>query len=428
MISVCYTSARPAVVPARVQEWLARAADPEAIEFVVTIDAGHAVHQEAFARLPRTRAFLNHGRPCCVDGWNLAARKARGSILIQCSDDLHPPERWDAVIRARLADGARPAVLAISDGYTARPQFIPHAIVTRPYYRQLGYLFHEAYWSMWSDNELSAVAYRRAAVVDAYDIWFAHSHGQVNDDVRARHEMPHLAEGQRTFDFRQQHGFEPWMFDAFAGEDGDSDGIYSPHWRVRLAAYWEAPPRTAADVLALHRDSHERRTQRWGPQPAVAGLEVLICASPERRELRDLLTTELARQGIPFLVDDGPGDEGERRTRLHARATGPYVTFMDDDVWVSHDYGELVGDAIANDAGGLDAILHDVVVADGGGKPRPTHFSFDREAADVADCRLRAPDHSMVWKREIAMSRQAATWGRIRGLIRFHETARPGAQ
>jgi len=45
MISVCYTSARPAVVPARVQEWLARAADPEAIEFVVTIDAGHAVHQ-----------------------------------------------------------------------------------------------------------------------------------------------------------------------------------------------------------------------------------------------------------------------------------------------------------------------------------------------------------------------------------------------
>src|SRR5882762_10333280 len=78
MISVCYTSARPALVPGRVQEWLERAADPEAIEFVVTIDVGHADQKEAFARLPRTRAFVNHGRPCCVDGWNLAARKARG--------------------------------------------------------------------------------------------------------------------------------------------------------------------------------------------------------------------------------------------------------------------------------------------------------------------------------------------------------------
>src|SRR6266496_2340727 len=228
MISVCYTSARPAFVPPRVREWLAGAADPETIEFVVTIDARHADHKAAFARLPRTRVFVNHGRPCCVDGWNLAARKAQGRILIQCSDDLHPPERWDAIIRDRLADGARSAVLAISDGFTARPHFIPHAIVTRRYYREFGYLFHDAYWSMWSDNELSAVAHRRGAVVDAFDIQFAHSHGQIHDDVRVRHEATHFGgQGQRTFTLRERHGFEPWIFDEFAGDDGDSDGIYS---------------------------------------------------------------------------------------------------------------------------------------------------------------------------------------------------------
>jgi hypothetical protein len=426
MISVCYTSARPALVPGRVQEWLERAADPEAIEFVVTIDVGHADQKEAFARLPRTRAFVNHGRPCCVDGWNLAARKARGSILVQCSDDLHPPERWDAVVRDRLADGASSAVLAISDGCTARLDFIPHAILTRRYYREFGYLFHDAYWSMWSDNELTAVARRRNAVIEALDIQFAHSHGQVHDDVRVRHEAPHhQGDGQRTFAFRQQHGFEPWMFDAFASEDGDSDGFYSPNWRTRLAAYWESPPRSAADYLALHRESHERRTQRLGPPAVVEGFQVLISTVPERRAFLDLLTAELARQGISFLIDDRPGDDGDGRARLAARATARYVTFMDDDVWVSHNYGELVGDAIANNADAPDVILHDVVSTDGGGRPRPTHFSFEREAADLPECRLRAPDHSMVWKREIAMSRQAAGWARIRGLIRFHEALRP---
>jgi len=110
---------------------------------------------------------------------------------------------------------------------------------------------------------------------------------------------------------------------------------------------------------------------------------------------------------------------------LAARATARYVTFMDDDVWVSHDYGELVGDAIANNADAPDAILHDVVSTDGGGRPGPTHFSFEREAADLPECRLRAPDHSMVWRREIAINRQAASWARIRGLIRFHEALRP---
>ncbi len=332
MISVCYTSARPAFVPPRVREWLAGAADPETIEFVVTIDARHADHKAAFARLPRTRVFVNHGRPCCVDGWNLAARKAQGRILIQCSDDLHPPERWDAIIRDRLADGARSAVLAISDGFTARPHFIPHAIVTRRYYREFGYLFHDAYWSMWSDNELSAVAHRRGAVVDAFDIQFAHSHGQIHDDVRVRHEATHFGgQGQRTFTLRERHGFEPWIFDEFAGDDGGA--------------------------------------------------------------------------------------------RLATRATADYITFMRDEGWVSHNYGELVGDAIANDADAPDVILHDTVGIDEAGRPRPTHFSFERAAADLPSCRLRAPDHSMVWRREIATSRRATSWARIRGLLRSDEAA-----
>ena len=426
VISVCYTSARPELVPGLVHEWIARAGDAETIEFVVTIDAHRADHAPSLASLPRTRVFVNHGRPCCVDGWNLAARKARGSILVQCSDDLHPPTGWDVDVRGRLADGARAAVLAISDGLTAGVQFIPHAIVTRRYYAELGYLFHDGYWSMWSDNELSAVAHRRSAVIEALDIRFAHAHGRFHDDVRSRHEAAVIfGEGDRTFRFRAQHGFEPWKYSAFVGEDGDSDGIYSPNWRTRLPAYWSARPRSEALYLELHRDSHARRLQRFGWQQPIDTLQALISTEPGHRAALDLLAAELARQGISFLVDDRvdlPVDD--RRARLLARSSSRYVTFMDDDTWMSHNYGELVADAIANNGGSVDVILHDAVSTDGDGTPRPTFFSFDRQAADLPDCRLRPPDQSMVWRRELAAGRQAACWARIHGLLRFHETRR----
>src|SRR4029079_16699986 len=101
-------------------------------------------------------------------------------------------------------------------------------------------------------------------------------------------------------------------------------------------------------------------------------------------------------------------------------------TFMDDETWISHNYGELVADAIANNGGSLDVILHDAVSTEGDGKPRSTFFSFDRDAADLPDCRLRRPDHSMVWRRDVAADQQAARWARIHGLLRFHETPPAG--
>ena len=215
--------------------------------------------------LPLTRVFLNHGRPCCIDGWNLAARKARGDILIQCSDDLHPPPRWDIDIRNRLGDGEKPGVLAISDGFTAGLHFLPHAVLTRGYYNEFGYVFHDAYWSMWSDNEFSAVAHRKGVVMDGLEIHFNHSHGQIHDEVRSRHESPAFhGTGQQVFLFREQCAFQPWKFNAFVEEDGDSDGIYSPNWRARPAVYWNQLPKTAEHYLGLHRESLQRRNQMFG--------------------------------------------------------------------------------------------------------------------------------------------------------------------
>jgi hypothetical protein len=440
VISVCYTSARPALVPGQVREWLANAHDADSVEFVVTIDAASAEHHDALAGLPRTRVFVNPGRPCCVDGWNLAARKARGDILIQCSDDLHPPARWDADIRVKLANGDTIGALAVSDGCTASIDFLPHAILTRRYYNQFGYLFHDAYWSMWSDNEFSAVAHSKNAVIDGREIRFTHSHGQVHDEVRARHEQSYEP-ARSLFLSRQQQAFRPWHFEHFLGDDGDSDGIYSPNWHSRPIIYWNRSPKSSDQYLALHRESNRRRAQMFGPRPQIDEFQVLVPTIPQRREFLDVLTAELTRQGISFLLDERIDvSVGEKRNQLIARATAPYVTFVDDDDWVSHNYGELILDAIRNNGHQMDVILYDVVTTVDDDMPRGSYLSFELGNDNLPDCFLRLPNHLMVWRRAVAaaesfptvsrgedsdwaarMRRHVSRWARIHALLYFYE-------
>jgi hypothetical protein len=445
LISVCYTSARPSLVPERIQEWTTNSSNAEAIEFVVTIDEAFAADHGSLTKLPRTRVFLNPGRRCCVDGWNLAARKARGDILIQCSDDLHVPRGWDARIRERLKNGATIAVLAISDGLNASADLLPHAIMTRRYYNEFGYMLHDAYWSMWSDNEFSAVAHQKNAVINGLDIQFLHAHGQIHDEVRIRHDGPQrTSAGHSAFSFRQQHGFQPWKFNAFLTDDADSDGIYSPNWRSRLPSYWNPLPKTSDHYLELHRESINRRIRMFGSKPAVQEFEVLVPTVPQRREFLDLLVAELTRQGVPFLVDDRPGlSVGDKRNALIERSTAPYITFVDDDDWLSHNYGEVLSDAIANNHSELDAILYDVVTTIDNESPRGCFLSFELGNRDLPDCYLRLPNHLMVWKRTHAvkerfpsvskgedehwaprMREHVVSWARVHALLYFYEFLR----
>jgi hypothetical protein len=440
-ISVCYTSARPNLVPDRIHEWTDRATDPDSLEFVVTIDLALWSSSQSLAALPRTKLFMNRGRPCCVDGWNLAARKARGGILIQCSDDLHPPAGWDAEVRRRLGSADDAHVLAISDGLTAGLAFLPHAVLTRRYYNQFGYLFHDAYWSMWSDNEFSTVAHQRGVVINGLEVRFAHSHGVISDDVRSRHEGPAFHTiGHQVYSFRQQHAFRPWMFNTFITDDTDSDGIYSPNWRARLPSYWTASPRTAQHFLGFHRESLESRKKRFGAAAPLDALQVLILAAPGDGELVDVLGAELTRQGLSFLIDDQfDADTRKRQQQLIIRATAPYVTVVEGHDWVSHNYGELIADAIANNGGKVDMILHDVVTTAGDQAPKPSFVSLDHGNAELPECNLRTPNHSMIWRREIALKEAFAAdrdreegerlerlrhgrWARVHGLLRFQET------
>jgi glycosyltransferase involved in cell wall biosynthesis len=182
------------------KEWLRRAKNPDAIEHIFAID-----HDDE-ASLPLCLA--NHialTTTGCVAAWNAAARKSRGEVLVQVSDDFEPPMGWDELILAELGDTSTPKVLAVSDG-TRNDDLLCMAIMTRKRYQDHGHMFHPEFVSMYSDTWFSHKAFADGVVIDARDrLVFQHNHplfGKAEwDETYARSNSDeNYAQGKQVFE------------------------------------------------------------------------------------------------------------------------------------------------------------------------------------------------------------------------------------
>jgi glycosyltransferase involved in cell wall biosynthesis len=151
--------------------WLERAENPDAIEHIFGCDPD----DETGPMLAGFRHIVQDegGGPC--GAWNMAASIATGEVLIQLSDDMIPPMGWDRLILEKLGDTSQPAVLRVSDGHRG-DGLIVLAIATKAFVRQQGYLFHPAFFSMYSDNWLTECAQKTGVIVEAPEIVFEHRH------------------------------------------------------------------------------------------------------------------------------------------------------------------------------------------------------------------------------------------------------------
>jgi len=73
-------------------------------------------------------------------------------------------------------------------------------------------------------------------------------------------------------------------------------------------------------------------------------LSILICTLPERayqlNRLMGILLPQSIGKDMEILIDDRPRavTTGQKRNDLITKAQGEYITFIDDDDWVSADY------------------------------------------------------------------------------------------
>ena len=218
--SLIYTSVRSQRIGPVIQDWVSKARRKDDIEVILALD-GPDEKSQAVLNDPATFAgltvdFITAIQPDppfnCVRGWNLAASKAKGKVLVQVTDDMIPPDAWDVKLKA-----LEPAnwmeedwAVHVEDGYVHNLMVL--AIITKVRYDRFGYFFYPEYQSLFCDTELTEVAYREKRVIEAKHLLFDHQHPDCQKRERDAVDLVHASKerwllGEKLFNFRKQRNF-----------------------------------------------------------------------------------------------------------------------------------------------------------------------------------------------------------------------------
>lgn len=158
--------------------WLAQAAEPSRIDYVV------AMNKEDFHAIKTTKAtnrVVNTPRDhysTAVQNWNAAAELATGDLLFVISDDLHPPQGWDIALGAlidRLDPTTDTFAIKVQDSPNPADTTLRHPLVSRAFYQNFG-LFDSNFRGVFCDNDITIRAYLFSHIVDGRSVAFTHAH------------------------------------------------------------------------------------------------------------------------------------------------------------------------------------------------------------------------------------------------------------
>lgn len=190
------------------EAWMNTAATPWNVEHIFAVDAD----DKESAQMAKQFVSVTSEKRSCVAAWNLAAKRARGDLIVQLSDDWLPTQNWDARLleAVKFRDLKREeVVIAVNDGHR-KDDLLCMAILSRARLEAQGELFFEGYESVFSDNEFSVRAFADGIVVDARDrITFEHAHpafGAAPMDKTYEHNnsTERYKAGKALFDARNQ--------------------------------------------------------------------------------------------------------------------------------------------------------------------------------------------------------------------------------
>jgi hypothetical protein len=245
LFSICHTSARPEEWGKVYKSWLATAAHPENVEYVLVVD-----HDWGFTELPArdnggefTGMVPNHlgdpvlrpqdkvmwargTRHCYVEGVNLAASHSTGKIIIVNADDQYAGQDWDEELTDVLLSNGWDVE---EDGWDGNFIILPSTgtldehirkiavmpILSRARYLANGYALYPLYESMFADNDFLAHARKDGVVIEAKYLLFPHRH-PFNDGVspdkwdsayKAQGRPQAFAIGQAIWEARQNNKF-----------------------------------------------------------------------------------------------------------------------------------------------------------------------------------------------------------------------------
>jgi glycosyltransferase involved in cell wall biosynthesis len=169
-------------------KWIASATNPEAIQYVLSIDRDDPQKPIYLANF---KDFHNHTiiqslNKNVVDAMNSGARAATGDLIVCISDDFEPFIGWDAAL-INAIDKEEQA-LQVSDGITNKPDssyvvkfghmelIMTIPILTKKLYDRLGYIYYPAFSGMFADNDLAEACNSIGCLKQMPQIEFTHKH------------------------------------------------------------------------------------------------------------------------------------------------------------------------------------------------------------------------------------------------------------
>ena len=211
MISLLHPTVRPDKWQVACEDWFKNCDQPHDIEYILVPE--RAKFSELF--LPRIQfdnfvMTMNEGPATLVGAFNFAATLSHGDVIMAIADDYFSAPHWDTDI-LHLLEGkmhTEAVIWANSNVPCLDVYTIVHPILTREYYKRLGYIFNSIYDSCYSDVEFNDVAQAAGVVIDAREkLRFNHTHG--NDEIYMEH-MSHADVSRAIYLTRKQDGFPTW--------------------------------------------------------------------------------------------------------------------------------------------------------------------------------------------------------------------------
>jgi hypothetical protein len=167
--------------------------------------------------------------------------------------------------------------------------------------------------------------------------------------------------------------------------------------------YVQGKPKSPENYLEAHKCSRNDRMKLYGPQPHVDSIKIMIPALEKREAFHSILADELTRQGLDFEFDYTEGITiGEKRERMYRRCTAPYCIQIDDDDWLSHDFGPRLREALRA-FNGVDCIVYNELVFMNDDQPTFTMWGLEFDIGRTQEgFFVFSPGPKMCIKTEIA--------------------------
>jgi len=180
------------------EQWLSKADNPRAVEYIFGLHEGDESSLKALKGFPHTICAQGVG---CPTNYDTAAGISRGKIIIQAQDDCYPPQGWDTELLKAIGNPDEPAFVAVSDGQRT-DRLCVNTIITRSYMNQKatrevsdfgnvsfanGFM-HRGYPAVFADTENTYQAYKHARdghckLVEARHIVIFHDHPHFNPAI-----------------------------------------------------------------------------------------------------------------------------------------------------------------------------------------------------------------------------------------------------